>query len=209
MKWKLERWLTDIFPGQDKVYEAYRHFSGRELVIVAASVVDLALVDLISRRCADKPEVHDFLGVDENGRAPAGSFGARIQLALILDIITEEDVLIIRALKDLRNKMAHRVKVDWFSKDIQSSLDKLLSAWECLVVKVFPGTTKDGIRILRIGIKTRPLACEALIHTVLSCYQAYFHLISNSLIPLGPAIDHGKSMRDILSERARQVSEEK
>ncbi len=31
MVWKVERWLADVFPGEDRIYDAYRHLSDREL----------------------------------------------------------------------------------------------------------------------------------------------------------------------------------
>ena len=65
MVWKVERWLTEIFPGEDQIYLAYHGLPERELVIVSAAVLDAALVELLSLRLLDLPkEVEPFLGVD-------------------------------------------------------------------------------------------------------------------------------------------------
>jgi hypothetical protein len=83
MAWKIEHWLEEVFPGKSRIYEEYRLLPPRELAVVAAAVLDLALATLLSRRFMDYPaESEAFLGVNGDGRAPAGSFGARIQLAL-------------------------------------------------------------------------------------------------------------------------------
>jgi hypothetical protein len=110
--WKVERWLTEVFPGQNRIYLEYRALPERELVIVSAAVLDAALVELLSLRLLDLPkEVEAFLGVDGDGRAPIASFGARIQLALLLGIITSEDAAVLRQIKALRNLFAHRARI--------------------------------------------------------------------------------------------------
>jgi len=90
MAWKIERWLAEVFPGETKIYQEYRGLSPRELAIVSAAILDSALVEIIALRLGGGPEkeVEAFLGADGDGRAPVGSFGARIQLALLLGIIT-------------------------------------------------------------------------------------------------------------------------
>ncbi len=106
---KLETWITDIFPGATKVYENYRDLPARELVIVVATSFDIALVDLLYLRMkGDTKEVEEFLGINGDGRAPCGSFGARIQLALLLGVITAEDAKLLRIVKSIRNTFAHR-----------------------------------------------------------------------------------------------------
>jgi hypothetical protein len=83
MAWKIERWMTDVFPGEAQIYSEYRALSPRELAIVSAGVLDVALAELISLRLADYPkEAEEFLGINGDGRAPAGSFGSRIQLGV-------------------------------------------------------------------------------------------------------------------------------
>jgi len=103
MAWKIERWLSEVFPGKESIYAQYHHLPRRELAIVVAGSLDLALAELISRRLIDYPkECEEFIGANEDGRAPAGSFGARIQLALLLGIITTDDAAQLRLIKASR-----------------------------------------------------------------------------------------------------------
>jgi hypothetical protein len=120
MAWKIEKWLVEVFPGPDNIYLAYRDLHRRELAIVAAASLDVALAELISKRLTDYPkECESFLGADGDGRAPAGSFGARIQLALLLGIITSDNCAQPRIIKSIRNKFAHRVSVDFCSASVK------------------------------------------------------------------------------------------
>ena len=73
----------------------------------------------------DPAEATDFLGADEDGRAPAGSFGARIQLAYLVGLISKKAVGSLRAIKALRNVMAHRVNADILGEKAQKALEPL------------------------------------------------------------------------------------
>src|SRR5688572_9441745 len=111
--WKIERWLEEVYPGAQRLIDEYKGLPSRELVIVACAVLDVALAAVLEKRLNGPPkEIAEFLGADLDGRAPLASFGARIQLARLLGIIRDEHVATLRALKNLRNVMAHRVKAD-------------------------------------------------------------------------------------------------
>ncbi len=89
-----------MFPERENIYSEYRNLSERELAVVAGAVLDIGLADLIALRLAEMPdEIETFLGLNEDGRAPVASFGARIQMALLLGIITKEDAAVLRAIK--------------------------------------------------------------------------------------------------------------
>jgi hypothetical protein len=119
MAWKKERWLSEVFPGPDNIYSEYRLLPRRELAVVATSVLDIALAELLAMRLQDCPkECEEFLGLNEDGRAPCGSIGPKIQLALLLGIITEVDASVLRTIKNIRNKLAHRVRVDFNSPEV-------------------------------------------------------------------------------------------
>tara|TARA_R110002111_G_scaffold262878_1_gene342627 strand:+ start:15983 stop:16585 length:603 start_codon:yes stop_codon:yes gene_type:complete len=184
MAWKVERWLEDVFPGEDRIYEEYRLLPRRELGVVAAAVLDVALGELLSRRLIDKPkEYEEFLGLNEDGRAPCASFGARIQLGLLLGIITETDASLLRTVKNIRNKLAHRVKSDYNTSDvlplITSLHDKFLSQSNRLIERgVLPGPQHD-FTLLRPHLETTPEAGAGLLLAVLTVYQSYFHRLSD------------------------------
>jgi hypothetical protein len=190
MTWKKEKWLSDVFPGRENIYAAYKDLQGRDLAIVCAAVLDLALAELITLRLNNYPdEVEDFLGLDGDGRAPAATFGSRIQLALLLNIITEEDAKILRALKDLRNEFAHTVKVTFVSPNVAKYLRKLFSLlrqrYDRLKEK---GLTTGGSKFFdNVGpaLGKQPAAGEGLVLALLAVYQAYFHKIHGGVIPAG------------------------
>lgn len=56
MAWKIERWLTEVFPGETEIYAEYRKLPPRELAIVSAAVLDVALAELLVLRLHDRPE---------------------------------------------------------------------------------------------------------------------------------------------------------
>ena len=130
MAWKVERWLTEIFPGEENIYSEYRDLPPRELAIVTAAVLDSALAEILTLRLKENDqEIESFLGLDGDGRAPVASFGARIQLALLLRVLTSRDAAILRTIKTIRNEFAHRVNVGFLSPSILKETTKLILLW--------------------------------------------------------------------------------
>jgi hypothetical protein len=82
---KTERWSPDDLPLVGAIYVEYGNLPLRELSIVTSAVLDAALAELLTLRFLDvAKEAEPFLGLTGDGRAPAATFGARIQLALLL-----------------------------------------------------------------------------------------------------------------------------
>lgn len=193
MTWKIERWLQDIFPGKDQIYSAYRQLPDRELAVVAGGVLDLALAELISLRLVDSSkEIESFLGLDGSGNAPAGTFGARIQLAVLLGIITEEDARILRTLKNVRNAFAHRINVDFCHQSVQPHLRSLYMQWVDKAQRLaeMNGWKTNTMALQELGrhLADTPEAGEGLLLSVFTVYQAYFHLLSGRIPRLENAI---------------------
>jgi hypothetical protein len=191
MSWKIERWLSDVFPGKTEIYNEYRLLPRRELAVVAAAVLDIALAELLSRRVSDHAkEYEEFLGLNGDGRAPCGSLGARIQLALLLGIVTEQDAAVLRAVKNIRNRMAHRVLSDFNSPDVLplvSSLhDLFLAHSNELIDKGLLGGTKHDFNLLRPLLSSTPEVGAAILLAVLTTYQAYFHRLSETITRIAP-----------------------
>lgn len=191
MAWKVERWLSDVFPGESRIYEEYRHLSRRELAVVAASVLDLALAELISMRLLDLPkECEEFLGLDEDGRAPAATFGARIQLALLLGIIADHDASILRIIKNIRNKFAHRVRVDFTSEEVKPLMIGLCDRWSILTKKLVDGglvrATPELLAEVRQYLDLTPEAGAGLLLGVFTTYHAYLHRLSAHVARIEP-----------------------
>lgn len=193
MAWKVERWLSEVFPGEEHIYSEYRSLNPRELAVVCAAVLDLALAELIALRLSDSSsEVENFLGLDGDGRTPAASLGARIQLGLLLEILTAEDAAILRTLKDVRNAFAHRVKVTFLSPAVQRPLRKLYRLWyekseRLMKDGLLPGKPGALGKIERY-LGTVPEAGEGLLLSVFTVYQAYFHRMHPRIQRVGSAI---------------------
>jgi hypothetical protein len=194
MAWKIERWFSQLFPGENNIYAEYRGLPPRELAIVAAAVLDVALTELLALRLADdEKEVQDFLGLSGDGRAPAGSFGARIQLGLLLGLLTPRDAAILRVLKEIRNIFAHRVCVDFLSPSVLKATTKLHTLWlanaEMLIASGAVSGTTEHIQALRADLPNVPEAGEGLLLSVLTLYQAYFHRMHGQVRRIGDALD--------------------
>jgi hypothetical protein len=185
MAWKTERWLEDVFPGKECIYDAYRHLSGRELAIVAAAVLDAALADILARRFRDMPpEIESFLGANGDGRAPAASFGARIQLALLLGIILAPDAAVLRQVKAIRNLFAHRVQIDICAPESTAAFRALLDRWLGVLNGFQPddiALNAERVRPIREKLGVVPDAAEGLLLAILTVYQAYFHRLSENV----------------------------
>ena len=192
MTWKVERWLADVFPGQDQVYLEYNRLPERELVIVSAAVLDAALVELLSLRLMNLPkELEPFLGVDGDGRAPVASFGARIQLALLLGIIEVEDAALLRQIKALRNLFAHRARISFVHPSAVKITQELFRLWVKRAAKTFSESEEfiaDIMQEIRDGIPNNPQAGQGLLLSVFSVYQALFHRMHQRINRLGSAL---------------------
>ena len=182
MAWKTEQWMRDVFPGSERIYAEYRLLPRRELAVVAGAVLDSALAELLSKRLSGpESEIHSFLGVDGDGRAPCASFGSRIQLTLLLGIITPDDASILRAIKNLRNRFAHEVRADYTSSTVLPVLlglhDQFLKQSNRLIEAGHLSGEKHSFETIRQFLPTIPEAGAGLLLSVLAVYQAYFHRI--------------------------------
>lgn len=109
---KVERWFDVLGSDVQQFLARYFMLSSRELPIVVGATLELAILELIERRLrGHSTEIESFLGTNGDGRAPAGSFGARIQLAYLLGLISQNDLEVLRSIKNIRNLFAHRVEV--------------------------------------------------------------------------------------------------
>ncbi len=191
MTWKIERWLSEVFPGEDRIYVEYRALTRRELAIVAAGVLDLALAELLTIRVIDDaPEYEAFFGLNEDGRAPCATFGARIQLALLLGIITRSDADILRTIKNIRNKFAHRVNVDFTSDIVKPLVLRLHGQFreksKRLIDGGYVGGSLDGLDEMRAHFDVTPEAGAGLLLSIFTIYQAYFHRLHDLVERVAP-----------------------
>lgn len=191
MAWKTEQWIRDVFPGTNRIYEEYWLLPRRELAVVTGAVLDSALAELLSKRLTGQDfEIHSFLGVNGDGRAPCGSFGARIQLALLTSLITESDAVILRTIKNIRNLFAHEVKADFNSKSVLPLIIKLHNKFIEQANRLIKAGHLDGethsLSTIAPFFATRPEAGAGLLLVILSTYQAYFHRLYDRVQPISP-----------------------
>ena len=189
MAWKTEKWLSEVFPGKDNIYAEYRSLPQRELAIVSAGVLDVAIAELLSKRLVNNPkEYEDFLGLDETGNAPAGNFGARIQLALLVGLIEKGDAAILRTIKKIRNKFAHRINVNFTSPQItpllHDLLDKYVERMKRLSSEKFLASPSEIVNAIRPYLAKTSDAGTGLLLAVFCIYQAYFHRLSDRIKPI-------------------------
>ena len=190
MAWKIERWLADVFPGENNIYSEYMGLPPRELAVVSASVLDSALAELLTLRLRDESkEIEVFLGLNGDGRAPAGSFGARIQLGLLVGLLTPNDAAILRTIKDIRNQFAHRVKIDFLSPSVLKATANLHSLWMArndglIEAGVISGSTTQ-LNELGLHLPHIAEAGEGLLLSIFTVYQAYFHRIQSRVQRIG------------------------
>lgn len=189
MAWKTEQWMRDVFPGGDKIYAEYHLLPRRELAIVAGAVLDSALAELLAKRLnGPESEIHSFLGVNGDGRAPCGSLGARIQLALLTTIISESDAIILRTIKGIRNQFAHEVRADYNSSSVLPLITKLhdqfLKQSNSLIADGHLGGPTHSLNVIKPLLPTTPEAGAGLLLAVFATYQAYLHRIYERVQPM-------------------------
>lgn len=193
MAWKIEHWMKDVFPGEREIYSEYRGLTPRELAIVSAAVLDIALAELLSLRLRDHgKEIEAFLGLSGDGRAPAASFGARIQLGLLIGLLTEEDAAILRSIKDIRNQFAHRAKIDFLSPAIRKLTTRLYSLWlertKALFDVGFRSASSEKLKELEHLLGENSEAGEGLLLAVFTTYHAYFHRLHSRVQRVDDAV---------------------
>lgn len=191
MVWKTEQWMRDVFPGSNRIYEEYRLLPRRELAVVAGALLDSALAELLSKRLnGQDSEIHSFLGVNGDGRAPCGSFGARIQLALLTSLITESDAAILRTIKNIRNLFAHEVRADFNSTSVLPLITKLHDKFLEQSNRLIKASLLDGethsLSAISPFLASTPEAGAGLLLAILSTYQAYFHRLYERVQPIPP-----------------------
>jgi len=132
-------------------------------------------VNLLEKRLVNYAvEQERFLGLNADGRAPAGSFGARIQLALLMGCISIEEALALRAFKEIRNRYAHRVNIDFMDESIVAHIAAILKYLMIMFGK-FKLAAKDIEYVERLShYKTDYGQKEAIIQMGMAMLQESF-----------------------------------
>lgn len=146
---KIEQWSDESFPDPPKLLKLFRKLPDREVVITLCSIIDTLLADLISLRLInDKKELEEFIGLDGDGRAPLGSFGARIQAAYLLGLIEKVQLKNLRSLKDIRNLFSHNVLVTFDDERVTKKVKTIVTNLQA--TEVFRGAKIKKGQIQRL-----------------------------------------------------------
>lgn len=106
---KVEDWTRHAFGPVRCFMEQWIGKVERDIVIGLSAILDALLADLVVLGLRDDPkEAASFVGLGGDGRAPVGTFGARIQAAYLLGLVDRHNFEILGAIKKVRNHFAHR-----------------------------------------------------------------------------------------------------
>ncbi len=86
--------------------------SDRAVGIVAAAIVEQRLTEAIKARFVQNTTL--LARMFDIGNGPLGTFGAKIDVGLLLGVLSAEGRNDLRAMKDIRNAFAHRLDVASF-----------------------------------------------------------------------------------------------
>lgn len=138
---KQEKW-SDILKTNDDYLKPYENLTFRELAVVAAGVMDLALRELLEALLRDdKSQSKElFDGTD----APLGSLSKRIRMAYMTCLISKATCEYLHALREARNTCAHTVGLDLNSGKLPSAMVKIHAKWfEVLDLHGDPSRAKE------------------------------------------------------------------
>jgi DNA-binding MltR family transcriptional regulator len=102
--------------GADRIgseaFSQLENDSDRAVGIVAGAIVEQRLTEAIKARFVQNDTIIKRMFDISNG--PIGTFGAKIDLAFLMGIISTEARTDLRAMKDIRNSFAHKLEIDSF-----------------------------------------------------------------------------------------------
>jgi DNA-binding MltR family transcriptional regulator len=107
--------------------ELYYHASDRAIGIVVGSIIEMRVTALLKNAMVNEDGSVKVRGETVHSRmfhssAPLGSFSAKIQLAYLLGLLSEQAFRDLENLKDIRNLFAHDIAIGSF--DVQKIADK-------------------------------------------------------------------------------------
>lgn len=169
-KWKIEK-LTEVFPGNEKLFAHYWDLPERELAIVAGAAIDAGLAEYLAKYFGGHSEATvRFFGLDGSDRAPCGTFSARIQIAALLKIVPSSEVPFLDALRHIRNNMAHRVDICFSNQLLKGKFDVLTSEIRNRfpLLGATPEQTEAAATDLRFTFMYFGVVYQSMLHSLMS-----------------------------------------
>jgi DNA-binding MltR family transcriptional regulator len=162
-KRKLEKWSEELFPGySEEAVKAYDHLNDRELIIVAASVFDAAILELIELRLVDDfDEQDDLLGITKFEK-PLSALTARARMAYLLGLLRKVEANSIRYIANIRNHMAHKSTATLKDPEVIKMVEKLvkesriarITGEESITVRNLIAQIHKDVEVTRFIVKT-------------------------------------------------------
>lgn len=107
-------------------------------------------------------------------------FGSKASTGLSVgNPLTENDLKILRGFKNIRNKFAHSVNVDFSKEEIIKIVKNIHASW-VEMAKAIASKTELPINIESLKsaaeyFEEEPEACHGFLLGIFTIYQAYFH----------------------------------
>lgn len=113
-------------------------------------------------------------------------------MALLVGLITPEDASILKAIKNLRNLFAHRVRIDFLSPAVLKVTTELLAIWirlnESRLIAAWSPAGTDHLKDLAKHLPKSADAGQGLLLAIFTVYQAYFHRLHSKVSRLPDAV---------------------
>jgi hypothetical protein len=167
----VEIWSS--IPGGGKSLARLRKLTDRELAVVGAGLIDLALLEVLSLRLLkDEKEIDKFIG--SSAMAPLGTLSARTQAAYLLGLLSREHLLLIKEIKDLRNSFAHTIEFSLSCAEGVTQLKRIAQAYSKAFVWSVAGSPRNFLKDVEEPDKAR-----GFLMYVFALYDSFFR----SLLP--------------------------
>jgi hypothetical protein len=131
-------WMTSNDEETEAVRDLYKN-SDRAAAIMAATLVENRLAATLKQRFRPNVPVQNEMF---RSSGPLGSFSAKIKLAHLLGILSEEGYSDLETMKNIRNRFAHYLDIKDF--DSQRIADWCKN-FQLIDVCVYPAGTKDPV----------------------------------------------------------------
>jgi mannitol repressor len=135
--------------NERSVLDVLEHDSDRSVAIVIGSMVEIRLKNAILARCRRDAKVEERLW---QSSGPLGSFSVKIDLALMLGLVSpaaHQDLIV---MKNIRNRFAHHLNI----KDFRSQQIRNMASHFALVETHIGDATKEPMNVAVFGGATGP-----------------------------------------------------
>ncbi|MDF2797275.1 MAG: transcriptional regulator [Devosia sp.] len=117
-----EATISDLTDQFDKYSAEFMEETERGIALLAISMLDLVLTELIRNFLADVPSSGKLL---DGFNAPLGTFASRVEAAHAFGLISDEEASDIHLMRKIRNEFAHSFGISFSDPAVKSRVDAL------------------------------------------------------------------------------------